>query len=429
MTSEQLKASGTRFLRILWCDNANIIRGRALHITNPDLQRGTAISRGQQAVPVMFDSVIAESGLGPVGEVQLRPAWETLTTLPYCPGHAQVLGEMFDGEVPWAHCPRNFLKTQLRRLGEYDLTLQVAFENEFFLLKRSDDGIAPADTSLYAMTQALNQHAAYIDALVDCLEQQGIASNTWHAESGPGQLELSVRPAKALRAADQQIIFRETARAVAQRHGYIASFLPKPFEGAAGSGCHLNISLWREGTNLTGGSAGLGEAAQQFIAGILTHQRALAALTLASRNSYRRIAPHAWAGAFTCWGYGNREASIRVSEGRFELKAVDGSANPYLALGAVIAAGLDGLARRLPLPAPVDIDPGLYRDEERSALGIAPLPETLIAALDTLESDAVLIEALGTERARAYLAVKRAEWQALQDYSTAQELELLAERY
>src|SRR5262249_30821778 len=168
-----------------------------------------------------------------------------------------------------------------------------------------------------------------------------------------------------------------------------------------------------------------------FVAGILDHLPALAALTVASRNSYRRLRPQTWSGAFRAWGTDNREAAVRVPSGanrtapsHIELKTSDASANPYLALGATIAAGLDGLRRGLTPPAPVQDDPARLSEAERSARGVDPLPDSLEAAVAALERDPVLMEALGPDLAQAYIAVKRFEWQALKDLPLEEEVSL-----
>ncbi|UCH26857.1 MAG: hypothetical protein JSV66_04205 [Trueperaceae bacterium] len=270
------------------------------------------------------------------------------------------------------------------------------------------------------------------------LEAQDIDVDFYYAESAPGQQELSVRHAPALEAADHQVAFREIVRGVASRHGLIASFLPKIFEQSAGNGCHINLSLWQGGKTVTGDEGhetGLSAPTRAFIAGLLHHLPGLSALTTPSSNSFRRIRPHHWAGAFVVWGYGNREAAVRVmrdasgTANRFELKTADATANPYLALGAILAAGLDGLSRDLPLTAEVTLDPGLISATEREAKGIDALPGDFGEALDALRQDAVLLEALGDARAKAYLAVKGAEWEALKDLSLEREVELLLERY
>ncbi|MFC4456238.1 glutamine synthetase family protein [Deinococcus sonorensis] len=431
-----LNAEGIRYLRVLWSDNANVIRARAVRTTQlPGTQ--VSISAGQLALPVMQDSVVPGAGLGPVGEAQLMPDWSTLRRLPYAPGEAQVLGDLWQDGQPWAHCPRTFLKRQIQQLGERGLSVQAAFENEFYLLRAGPDGYRPADTTVYAQTGSMNLHRAFIHALTDALEQQGLVPELYYPESGPGQQELSVRHTDALGSADQQVVFRETVRGVAQAHGYVACFLPKVFEASAGSGCHINLSLWRNGQNQTGDPGdptGLSEEARHFIAGVLAHLPALCALTVPTPNSYRRLRPQAWAGAYRTWGYGNREAAVRVTRGRagasrFELKTADATANPYLALGALLAAGLDGLTQQLPLPDEVTRDPGSLTPEQRLEQGIEPLPASLDAAMAALEQDGALQGALGAARAQAYLAVRRAEWTALKDLSLTDELALLAERY
>lgn len=431
-----LDALGVRYLRVLWCDNANVIRARAVRV-RPEGRVSVAISQAQLAIPVMEDSVVPDSGLGPVGEAQLVPDWATLRRLPFAPGEAQVIGDLMVGGEPWAHCPRAFLHRQIERLAERGLTVQSAFENEFYLLRRVGGELEPADSSVYAATGSMNLHRAFMHDLTSALEAQGLEPEGYYPESGPGQQELPVRYADAMGSADQQIIFRETVRGVALQHDYVASFLPKVFEQSAGSGCHINLSLWQGGRNVTGDaghSSDLSALGQGFIAGVLTHLPALCALSMPSPNSYRRIRPHAWAGAYRSWGYANREAAVRVSRGeagasRFELKAADASANPYLALGALLAAGLDGLEHQLPLPPEANFDPGRLSDQERSALGIEALPSSLAKAMAALEHDEALLGALGSERARTFLAVRRAEWTALKDLSLPEEVRLLAERY
>jgi glutamine synthetase len=440
---QDLKLAGVQYLRILWCDNANVIRAKAAHVNMlRDGFDGIGISMAQQALPVMYDAVAPDSGLGPVGEARLEPDWSTLKILPYALGHAQVIGNMMQGETPWVHCPRDFLRSQIARLQHHALELKAAFENEFFLLRKTPQGYETADNTIYAMTSSMNQHREFILDFTQALETQGLQPEFYYAESGPGQQELSIRYSDAMGACDQQIVYRETARGVAQKHQLVASFLPKIIENAAGSGCHINLSLWhadknQSDKNLMGDVShltGISELGRHFMAGILHHLPALTALSIPTPNSFRRIRPHYWAGAFTAWGYDNREAAIRVTRAktgctRFELKAADASANPYLALGALIAAGLDGLEKKLELPPEVTVDPALLSDAERKANQVHPLPTNLGEALEALQKNEVLLEALGAERAKTYMAVKKMEWQALKDVSLEDEVKMLAERY
>jgi glutamine synthetase len=271
------------------------------------------------------------------------------------------------------------------------------------------------------------------------LSAQSIEVEQYYPESGPGQQEISIRYSDGLSAADRQIAFRETVRAVARRHGFLASFVPKIFSQQAGSGCHLHLSLWREGVNLVPAVETPGELsliARQFMAGILEHLPALMAITTPIPNSYGRIRPHCWSGAFRCWGYDNREAAIRVptnpempSPTHFELKTVDAASNPYMALGAVIAAGLHGVREGRELPHEVQADPGLLEESVRLEKGIDPLPSSLRTSLARLEQDDVLLGAMGSELARAFLAVRRVELDTFESWGPEAEIAFLLDRY
>ncbi|NER24812.1 MAG: glutamine synthetase [Symploca sp. SIO1C2] len=437
----KLNHIGIRFVRILWCDNANVIRTKALHrVTLADyLKHGVGISAAQQAIPVMYDAPAPGSGLGPVGEVRLVPDWNTFNPLPYAPRHACVLGDMVKDGQPWGLCPRNFLKRMIAEADREGLQVVAAFENEFYLLRRTADGIAPADETVFASTLSMELHRRVIDEIAEALVEQGMLVEQYYPESGPGQQEISILYTQALPAADQQIAFRETVRAIALQHNLIASFVPKIFADKAGNGCHLHLSLWQDGQNLLPNleqDGGLSEVARRFIAGILQHLPALMAITTPSTNSYRRIVPHCWSGAFRCWGMDNREAAVRVpsnpeppSPTHLELKTVDPSSNPYLALGAVIAAGVDGIRHCLELQEPVTVDPGTLTESERSERGIDRLPTNLGEAIEQLRNNQVLLDALGAELAQAYLAVRQAEWEGMKDLDLDAEVKLLLERY
>lgn len=440
---KSLQASRVQFIRVLWCDNANIIRGKAIHIgaLSQLVDYGVGICAAQQAIPVMHDAVVTESGLSPVGEIRLIPDWNTLSVLPYSTGHARAIGDMMQDGSPWAYCPRSFLKRAIAAAQQEGLEVMAAFENEFYLLHPADNGlgIEPGDRTVFASTFAMDANLAVINEIAEALLAQNITVEQYHPESGSGQHEISVRYTHALSAADYQIAFRETVRAVALRHGLKASFLPKIFTEQAGSGCHLHLSLWQDGKNLipdTANAPEISKVARAFIAGILEHLPALMALTTPSINSYRRIRPHCWSGAFRAWGYDNREAAIRVpsnpassSPTQLEVKTVDASANPYIALGAVISAGLDGVHHQLDPGNAIAVDPGYLSKSEREAGGIDALPTNLGEAIAHLQADKVILHALGKELAQAYIAVRLAEWEAMKDWTLKEEVKLLLERY
>jgi len=428
-------------VRVIWCDNANVIRAKAIHVGSlaHHLEFGVGVTAAAQGLPVMYDSVVPESGVGPVGEIRLIPDWSTFTPLPYAPGHSRTIGDFVLDGKPWDLCPRGFLKRMIEQAALYDLEVVASFEGEFYLLRPGADGAAPIDETVFASTLAMDASRSIIDRMAEALVAQGIEVEQFYSESGPGQYELSIRHTGVLQAADRQVAFRETVNAVAMEHGLIASFLPKIFADKAGNGCHLHMSLWRDGVNLMPdpeSPGALSATAQAFIAGILSHLPALMAVTTPSPNSYRRIMPHCWSGAFRCWGVDNREAAVRVPSNpdgtgptNFELKTIDASSNPYLAIGAVIASGLDGVRRGLTLSGATDVDPGTVAEADRTDQGIDRLPVRLSEAIDFLDGDETLTTALGPGLSRAFRAVRRSEAAAFEGLELVDEVKTLLRRY
>jgi glutamine synthetase len=358
--------------------------------------------------------------------------------LPYAPRSGQMVVNMIElDHTPWALDPRSFLQRMVARANDAGLAFDAAFENEFYLALETDDGYRPVDKSLCFSAIGMESTEDVIQDIVAALTDQGLAVELSHPELGWGQQELSIRHGPAVRAADNQITYRQTVRGVAAQYGLIASLAPKPFADQAGSGAHLHWSIWdtEHKTNRLadpGGKDGLSPLARNAIGGVLAHLPGLLGLTTPSVNSFRRLQPHYWSSAYTAWGIENREAALRVpsrywddEEGstNIELKASDASANPYLSLGGVIAAALDGIERGLDPGDPVDQDPGNLTDDERAARGIRRFPETSAAALDEFERDEVLMAALGPPLAIEYLKVRRAEAAAYAEKDAAYELE------
>lgn len=442
---EDLKLNGVKFVRVLWCDNANVIRAKSIHIDylKDILTDGIKIAQGQMGVPVMYDGVIPSTGLTPVGDVTLLPDRDTLKILPYAKGQASMIGDLrvLGSLEPWEHCPREYLKKQIARLyTQHGISIESVFENEFYLLTRDAEGnLQKSDNSLFAMTEFANKHADFLLDLEQALEQQNIKVESYYSESGQGQQEFNIRYSDALNSADNQITYRETVRGIASKHGFIASFMPKIFEESSGSGTHLNFSLWIDGVNISGdceSANGISELASHFMAGVLYHLKSLCAVTIPSVNSYRRIMPHCWTGAFISWGYYNREAAIRVSKNsaqthaqRFELKVSDASANPYLALGALIACGLDGIQKRMSLPEETTIDPGNVSANECNNKGIVPLPKNLEKALEYLHADSVILDSMGGDLATSFYHVRQHEWESFKESTLDEEVAIMLEKY
>jgi glutamine synthetase len=431
----------------LYADHGGIIRGKAA--TAPMLPARIVTGIGHTVAMMamsMLDQLQPVDGMGPVGEVRIMPDPATFVPLPYAPGAGAMLADQVlpSGE-PWDGCARTYLKQAIAAAAADGYAVTAAFEPEFTLGRREadpdggPDRLVPNDDSLCYSATGFHLAHDFTMALLGALTAQGLRPEHYYPELGHGQQEMTVRYAPALRAADNHVLYREAVRGTAFRRGLWASLAPKPIPDQAGNGAHLHISL--RGLGPGGEPAApafydpadqysLSAAGYHFIGGLLAHLPALVALTCGSVNSYRRLAPQMWSSAYTIYGMDNREAAVRIcspmSDDRaasvnLELKPSDSSANPYLALGAVIHAGLDGIRRKLDPGEAVNVDPATLTNSERLARGIQRLPDSLGAALDALEADTLLMDSLGDLRRRAYLAVKRSEAAAFANMGTARE--------
>jgi glutamine synthetase len=443
MTPEEVVAlaevEGLQLVRFLYCDNGGVIRGKSTHVSSlaRRMHSGIGLVKGMQSF-TSLDFLPPDATYGPVGEIRLIPDPDTFVVLPYAPRSGQMVANMIElDHTPWALDPRAFLQRMVARAADAGFAFDAAFENEFFLAMKTDEGYKPVDQSLCFSAIGMDSTEDVIQDIIAALTAQGLTVELSHPELGHGQQELSIRHAPAVRAADDQITYRQTVRGVAKRHNLVASLAPKPFADQAGSGAHLHWSIWNKThkiNRLADEKAvdGLSALARNAIAGVLTHLPGLLALTTPSVNSFRRLQPHYWSSAYTAWGIENREAAVRVptrywddeaGSTNLELKASDASANPYISLGGVMAAALDGIERGLDPGDPVNEDPGNLTDAQRLKRGIHRFPETAGAALDALEKDKVLMEALGAGLGTEYLKVRRAEAAAYADRDDAFELE------
>src|SRR6266704_2465940 len=392
---ERTSQEEIRLVRFLYADHGGIIRGKAAGTARLRERMSSGIGHTVAMMAMsMLDGRQPVPGLGSVGESRMLPDTETFVTLPYAPGAGAMLADLVkpDGS-PWEACPRTFLKQALAELAGEGYAMQAAFEPEFTVGQREmspaapsiPDRLIPIDDSLCYSSTGFHQGHEFAMELVAAMEAQGLEVEHYYPELGHGQHEISIRHTDALRAADNHVLYRETVRGVAFRHGLWASLAPKPIPDQAGNGTHLP---------------------------------ALVGLTCASVNSYRRLAPQMWASAYTCYGVDNREAAIRIcsplrgdpgSSVNLELKPSDSTANPYLALGAFIYAGLDGIRGKLDPGEAVNVDPATLSEAERASSDTHRLPASLNAALDALSADELMMDLLGPLRSTAYLAVKRSE--------------------
>jgi len=344
-----------------------------------------------------------------------------------------------DGE-PYAGDPRGVLRRAVDEAARLGFEYRVGPEIEFFILERAADGsLAPTrhDRSSY-FDFASDGNTDLRQRMVSALISMGIAVNTSHHEIAGGQHEIDIDAAPALKAADDVITFRYALKAVAQQAGAIATFMPKPFDGQPGSGMHVHQSLLqgRDAGNAFAGedAYGLSEIAQHFIAGQLHHAAGISAVLAPIVNSYKRLVRGFEAPIFISWARTNRGALIRVPHvgraqaTRVELRSPDPSCNPYLAFAVMLRCGLDGIERRLPLPPPVEESLYGFDETELERRNVGILPDNLKDAVDALEADEVVIDALGDHLAERFIAAKRLEWLEYRGQVTPWEINQYLER-
>jgi glutamine synthetase len=417
-----LQERGVVAVALTFVDNSGISRVKTVPLDR--LPEAAAWGVGMSPVFDFFlvDDAIAPEG-GPVGDLRLVPDLERLTVLAAQPGWAWAPVDRFtqDGE-PHPACQRTFARRMAAQARLRDLDLLMGIEIEWAVGDEdAQRRFVPACTGPAYGAARLAELTGYVAALHRALAEEGLAVLQIHPEYAAGQFEVSLAPSDPVGAADTEVLARETVRAVTLAHGMRPAFGPAVVPGAVGNGGHLHLSLAREGRNLlsTGtGRYGMTETGESFLAGVLDALPALVAIGAPSPASYLRLVASHWAGAFRCWGWENREAALRLvtgsaggreREANAEVKCFDLAANPYLLVGAVIAAGLGGVDAASRLPEEVSADPASLDAARLGALGVERLPTSLGAAIDLLSGCPVLRQAMGDDLFTAFLAVRRAE--------------------
>ncbi len=375
------------------------------------------------------------------------PDPRTLTILPWQPNVARFACDVTVEGQEWPFCPRTILRHALHRAASLGYELKIGAELEYFLLRRNaDGGIEIADDRdtlelpCYDM-RALTRNLEFVSQVSHAVTKLGWDNYATDHEDANGQFEQNFQFAEALTTCDRAVFFRYMVETLAQQRGLIATFMPKPFANLTGNGCHFHVSLWKDGSNVfecdpadDPRGLGLSETAYQFIAGLKANAKAYIALTAPTVNSYKRLvigAPTSgatWAPAYISYGYNNRTQMLRIPDaGRIEDRTVDGSCNPYLAATAMLAAGLDGIERKLDAGDPNSANLYTLDADQRAAAGIDVLPANLLDATRELEANDTLRAALGKTRDGDYvdyfIKVKRAEWQAAHEQITQWELD------
>jgi glutamine synthetase len=411
------KKEGVRFMRLQFTD----IHGANKNVEIPSSQFPKALD-GE----IMFDGSSIE-GFTRIEEsdMLLHPELDTFRIFPWEEDHGRVARIVCDVKLPdgsdFDGDPRTCLKRVTARAKKMGYTLMVGPEVEFFLFHLDDDGRPTTrthDAGAYFDLAPVDRGEEARRTIVLALEAMGFEVEAAHHEVAHGQHEIDFRYADAVTAADNVATFRFLVRHIAREFGLHATFMPKPIFGQNGSGMHCHQSLFKGKTNTFYDAKKpyqLSTVALQYIAGILHHAKGFVAVTNPIVNSYKRLVPGYEAPTNVAWSMRNRSPMVRIPERRgtgtrCEVRIPDPSCNPYLAFAVMLAAGLDGIQHKMQAPPPVNKNIFTMSQREKRRFKIEPLPATLEQALDHLEKDTVILEALGPHLGEAYITGKRKHW-------------------
>jgi len=408
---EFVRENDIKFIRLSFCDIFGVHKN--ISIMSDELQ--SAFENG-----ISFDAH-AIRGFRDViwSDLLLFPDPATMNMLPWRPGKGRVARFYCDIKnpdgSPFYHDGRGVLKQVIQRCEQLGYICRIGAECEFYLFKADENG-EPTDETLdnggYLDISPLDKAEDIRREICLTLEEMGLKPETSHHEQGPGQNEIDFQFSDALASADNFQTFKSVVKAIAARNGLFASFMPKPILMAPGSGMHVNISLAKDGRNIFMNTAdGHSDVAESFIAGILARAAEMTVFLNPLANSYERFGEFE-APKYVSWSHQNRSQLIRIPAAtgekvRMELRSPDPSLNPYLSFALIIAAGLEGIEKKLPLPAAVDID--LYSADEAMTKNLTPLPDTMYGAVSLAEKSDFLKSILGEELLTLYITAKKAE--------------------
>ncbi len=405
------------------CDWAGIVRGKAFPQADAEKRLKKGVGLTHSNIMMSCFGPIYTTPFGTAGDLIIRPDPQVHVEVPFDDGTAErfYLGDIVNTDgSPWDYCPRTFLSRALEALAKFGFTLRASFEHEFVLT-----GVEDRPGATYAL-DSFRRQGNFGEALIAAIRTAGFAPDSFLPEYGPRQYEATLAPEQGVRAADAAVVVRELARTIAWRTGQRAIFAPMLLSSGIGNGTHIHLSLWQDETPATydaGAAYGISKQTAPFFAGVLAHLLAISAFSAPSVASYLRLTPNRWAPVFADLGVQDRGVAMRVApvfptspeepERQFnvEFRVADGSNCPYLALGAIVWSGVDGLVRNLALPAPGAEAP--------------LLPRSLEASLAALEADQAAASWWSADAMSAYLAFKRAEIKALEGVSPEQ----ICERY
>ena len=431
-----VEENDVKFIRLQFADMFGFLKNVAITVS----QLEKALNND-----IMFDGS-SISGFVRIEEsdMYLRPDLDTFAILPWRPQNGRVArficdvytpeGEAFEGD------PRSILKRVLKEAKDMGYSFNVGPECEFFLLETDEKGrpkLETQDKSGYFDMSPLEVAENARRDMTLVLEEMGFEVEASHHEVAYGQNEIDFKYADALTTADSIMTFKQVVKSIAQRHGVYATFMPKPFFGINGSGMHINMSLMKDGKNAfydENDKIALSKDAYSFIAGLMKHIKEIVAITNPLVNSYKRLVPGYEAPVYIAWSAKNRSPLIRVpatrgAGTRVELRCPDPSANPYLALACLLAAGLDGIKNNLTPPDSVERNIFKMDTDERMEDGIDSLPGSLEEAIYHMENSDFVKETLGEHTFTNYIKAKKIEWDEYRTKVTPWEIDNYLEQY
>lgn len=432
-----VEEENVRFLRLMFTDILGIIKNVEVPVSQLDKVLENK---------AMFDGSSIEGFVRiEESDMYLRPDLSTWMIFPWESDHgkvARLICDIYNPDgTPFAGDPRGNLKRALKDMEAAGFkAFNLGPEPEFFLFKMDEDGVP---------TMKLNDKGGYFDFaptdlgencrrdIVLELENLGFEVEASHHEVAPGQHEIDFKYDDVVDACDNIQTFKLVVKTIARKHGLHATFMPKPLFGINGSGMHCNMSLFDETGNVffdPEGPKQLSQAAYYFMGGLLKHARAFTAVCNPTVNSYKRLVPGYEAPVYVAWSGRNRSPLIRVPESRgvstrLELRSVDPSANPYLAMAVLLQAGLDGIKNKITPPDAVDRNIYVMTEEERKEAHIDDLPSTIHNAIKELRTDSVMVDALGSHIFNSFVEAKRLEWAAFRQTVSEWEVEQYLELY
>lgn len=420
----ELDAAGIKYMLSSYVDMHGVPKGKMVPIDHLEgMLKGSELYTGAALDGVPQD--VSEE------EVSSHPDPQSWIQLPWRQDVAWFASDLYTGGKPFEACSRTILGRQMTRAAKQGWVPQLGMEAEFFVLRDTPDGgFRPVsdrknlDKAAYDAVRLVdNMH--WMSELVDAMNHLGWDVYSLDHEDGIGQFEIDFTYADMRTMSDRFVFFRMMAHEIARQHGYFASFMPKPYPDRAGSGAHFNMSFKdaKSGKNLFFDAADkrgckLSKLGYHYIAGVLKHMGAICAVIAPTVNSYKRLilrgsqSGFTWAPIFVCYGNNNRTNTLRIPlpGGRVELRAADAACNPYLGAAMVLAAGLEGIEKRLDPGEPHTDNMYVKSDAELKKLGVGYLPRTMGEALDAFEADPLSRQVFGPAMFKSWLDYKRDEW-------------------